>query len=62
MTHKTKYAFKRIEISGYKSIQDVVIEDIAPLTVLADSNGAGKSNFVDIFEILNELITENVKK
>lgn len=61
MTHKTQYAFKRIEVSGYKSIQDVVIEDISPLMVLAGSNGAGKSNFVDSLKILSELLTQNIE-
>ncbi|STY90656.1 AAA family ATPase [Moraxella bovis] len=59
MSNEQDYAFKRIEISGYKSIQDVVIEDIPPLMVLAGSNGAGKSNFVDALRLLSELLTQN---
>lgn len=62
MNNEQNYAFKRIEISGYKSIQDVVVEDIPPLMVLAGSNGAGKSNFVDSLKILSELLTQNVEK
>lgn len=62
MTTDKQYVFKRLEISGYKSIQDVVIEDIPPLMVLAGSNGSGKSNFVDSLEFLSTLITENVEK
>ena len=62
MTTDTQYVFKRLEISGYKSIQDVVIEDIPPLMVLAGSNGSGKSNFVDSLELLSKLISENIEK
>lgn len=62
MNNEQNYAFKRIEIGGYKSIQDVVVEDISPLMVLAGSNGAGKSNFVDSLKILSELLTQNVEK
>lgn len=62
MTIVNPYVFNRLEISGYKSIQDVVIKDIPPLMVLAGSNGSGKSNFVDSLALLNELLTENVEK
>lgn len=34
MTIVNPYVFNRLEISGYKSIQDVVIKDIPPLMVL----------------------------
>lgn len=61
MNNEQNYAFKRIEMSGYKSIQDVVVEDISPLMVLAGSNGAGKSNFVDALKTLSELLTQNIE-
>lgn len=61
MNNEQNYAFKRIEISGYKSIQDVVVEDISPLMVLAGSNGAGKSNFVDALKLLSKLLTQNIE-
>ncbi|MFW2176740.1 MULTISPECIES: AAA family ATPase [unclassified Moraxella] len=62
MGSEQNYAFKRLEISGYKSIQNIVIEDIPPLMVLAGANGSGKSNFVDALELLSQLLTENVEK
>lgn len=61
MTTDNKYVFKRLEISGYKSIQDVVIEDVPPLMVLAGSNGSGKSNFVDALNFLSKILVNNVE-
>ncbi len=52
-----------INLSGYKSIntkgQDIPIGDI---TVLLGANGAGKSNLVSFFSLLNYLITNNMQR
>ncbi len=44
---------KHIEIKGYRSLKDVSL-DMEPLTVLIGPNGGGKSNFMDVFALLNE--------
>lgn len=42
-------ALESIRIAGYKSIRDQTVE-LGPLNVLIGSNGAGKSNFLSVFE------------
>lgn len=45
----------RIKIAGYKSIREQEIE-LSNLNVLIGANGAGKSNFVSVFELLSEMM------
>jgi len=42
----------KIKIDGFRSIKHTEIE-FAPLTVLIGANGAGKSNLIDFFRMLN---------
>ena len=44
-----------ITLSGYKSIEHMDLE-LRPLNVLIGANGAGKSNFVSFFKLLNEMM------
>jgi predicted ATPase len=46
---------RKISISGYKSISQADIE-LQALNVLIGANGAGKSNFVGVFELLREVV------
>lgn len=46
---------KNIEIEGYRSIKHVSLS-LGPLNVLIGANGAGKSNFVSFFKMLNEMM------
>ncbi|KSU64633.1 hypothetical protein AS034_02005 [[Bacillus] enclensis] len=48
----------RVIIKGFKSIKDLDIK-LAPLNVLIGANGAGKSNFISFFKILNNVVNEN---
>jgi len=43
---------KRIKIKGYKSIKEQLI-DLKRINLLIGANGAGKSNFVSFFKMLN---------
>jgi predicted ATPase len=45
---------KRIEISGYKSIEHANIE-LRKLNVLIGANGAGKSNLISLFKFIYEI-------
>lgn len=45
----------RIEIEGFKSIREADLE-LRPLNILIGANGAGKSNFIGLFRLLNEMI------
>ncbi len=44
----------RLSISGYISIENADIQ-LKPLNVLIGANGAGKSNLISFFKMLNEM-------
>ena len=44
----------KIEIKGYKSFKEVTL-DLHPLNILIGANGAGKSNFLSLFEMLGAI-------
>jgi len=48
----------RIEVSGFKSIRELKL-DLRSLNVLIGANGSGKSNFIEIFEVLNNVVAGN---
>lgn len=50
----------RISISGYKSIKKCDI-DFSKINVLIGSNGAGKSNFISAFALLQNILAENLQ-
>ncbi len=45
---------EKINLKGFKSIRDLDL-DLRALNVMIGSNGAGKSNFISIFKLLNEM-------
>ncbi|HEV7223166.1 MAG TPA: AAA family ATPase [Pirellulales bacterium] len=51
---------KRIRIAGWKSIRDATLAPSA-VTVLVGANGAGKSNLVSFFRMLNRLIADDLQ-
>jgi predicted ATPase len=52
---------KKIVIKGYRSIKDASLE-LASLNVLIGANGAGKSNFVSFFKMLNEMMANRLQQ
>lgn len=50
---------KTIKISNYKSFRDVELE-LGRLNVLIGPNASGKSNFIQIFRFLREIISEGL--
>jgi predicted ATPase len=52
---------KKISIKGYRSIKDTSLE-LSPLNVLIGANGAGKSNFVSFFKMLNEMMGNRLQQ
>ena len=45
---------KKIRVAGWKSIKDQTV-DLTPLTVVIGANGAGKSNLLSLFKLLNAM-------
>jgi predicted ATPase len=52
---------KRITIEGFKSIRQLEDFELRPLNVLIGANGAGKSNFVEFFRLLRELVQQRLQ-
>ncbi len=50
----------RIVISGYKSIKECDLE-LGKINVLIGSNGAGKSNFISAFALLQDILNKNLQ-
>lgn len=50
----------RIKIKGYKSIKDCSL-DLKMINVLIGSNGAGKSNFISVFKLLQDVIEQKLQ-
>jgi predicted ATPase len=51
---------ERIGIKGFKSIREMELE-LRPLNVLIGANGAGKSNFIAVFKLLNQMMQGNLQ-
>jgi predicted ATPase len=54
-------ALDKITIKGFKSIRSMEGFELKPLNVLIGANGAGKSNFIGVFKLLNEMVQENLQ-
>jgi len=50
----------KIELSGYKSIEQMTL-DLGPVNVLIGQNGAGKSNLISFFKLLHEMVSANLQ-
>ena len=50
-----------VTIRGYRSIRDATLE-LRPLNVLIGANGAGKSNLVAFFKMMNELMAGRLQQ
>lgn len=49
------HKLKEIRVAGYKSIRQQIVQ-IENMNVLIGQNGAGKSNFISLFEFLKDII------
>jgi predicted ATPase len=50
-----------IRIQGFKSIRDQSVS-LKPLNILIGANGAGKSNFVEVFRLLRSIVSERLQE
>lgn len=51
----------KLTIEGYKSIRSLKNFKLNQLNILIGANGAGKSNFISFFRLLNELVEERLQ-
>ncbi|MGD8454375.1 MAG: AAA family ATPase [Phycisphaerae bacterium] len=54
-------AIEKLTIKGFKSIRALEDFELRSLNVLIGANGAGKSNFVDFFTMLREMVDQNLQ-
>ncbi|KOP59951.1 ABC transporter ATP-binding protein [Pseudomonas coronafaciens pv. porri] len=47
---------RKLHIKGYKSVANLVLQDVSPLLVFAGANGSGKSNIVDALAFLGAVV------
>jgi predicted ATPase len=52
---------KSLTITGYKSIRQLRDFELTNLNVLIGANGAGKSNFINLFRMLAEMVEQNLQ-
>ncbi|MDQ2732593.1 MAG: AAA family ATPase [Armatimonadota bacterium] len=52
---------QRVILKGFKSIKAIDLE-LRPLNVLIGANGAGKSNFISFFRMLNEMMAGRLQQ
>lgn len=55
-------AIKKISISGYKSIRELLEFELRDLNIIIGANGAGKSNLVQVFQLLMAMTRKNLQK
>jgi len=56
------HELKEISIKGFKSFRDKTTIELRKLNVLIGANGAGKSNFISVFRLLNNALTGNLQE
>lgn len=52
---------RSLTVSGYKSIRELKNFTLDNLNVLIGANGAGKSNFINLFRLLNEMYEQQLQ-
>lgn len=52
---------KSLTVTGYKSIRELSNFPLTNLNVLIGANGAGKSNFIGLFRLLNEMYEQQLQ-
>jgi len=50
-----------LTVTGYKSIRELQAFPLKELNVLIGANGAGKSNFIGLFRLLNEIVEKRLQ-
>jgi predicted ATPase len=50
-----------IRIEGFKSIRQLPDFNLGPLNILIGANGAGKTNFISFFKLLNQIVQNNLQ-
>ena len=57
-----KGAIRKISINGYKSIRELREFELRDLNVIIGANGSGKSNLVQVFQMLMAMSRKGLRK
>ena len=57
-----KGAIKKISINGFKSIRELHEFELRDLNIIIGANGSGKSNFVQVFQLLMSMTRKGFQK
>ena len=57
-----KGAIKKISINGFKSIRELHEFELRDLNIIIGANGSGKSNFVQVFQLLMAMTRKGLQK
>lgn len=55
------HSLDQISITGFKSIRNLDSLELKPLNLLVGANGSGKSNFLAVFKLLNQLVDQRLQ-
>ena len=55
-----KVLIERVVIKNFKSIKDLEL-DLRPINILVGANGAGKSNFISFFKLINQIYEQKLQ-
>lgn len=58
----TTNAISRLTIKGFKSIRELVDFELRNLNVIVGANGAGKSNFIQVFRMIHAMAQKNLQE
>ena len=61
MNEQMEQYLKSLKLKGFKSIKEMELE-LRPLNILIGANGAGKSNLVSFFKMLNEMMAGRLQE
>ncbi len=56
----TALTIERLQVAGFKTIQQLDLE-LRPINVLIGANGAGKSNLISLFTLMNRIARESLQ-
>ena len=51
---------QKIQIEGYKSIKKLELA-LKPINILIGANGAGKTNFISFFKLVNNIYEQRLE-
>lgn len=51
----------KITVRGFKSIKSLEDFELTSLNILIGANGSGKSNFIQLFKLLQQIVSENLQ-